>query len=387
VGGDEDRRRRVARDVADAFLRAGLIARVDGGGDGDGESRDDDDDDDDDARLYRLRADFEPNVLNAMIAWEARGDGGGGGGGGATASATDRTPDPADPRALIRDLSETFSFLRAAHLDPSTGNVAYDVMTADGPWEQSYRSLHAQTRWYHAFCYKACALRAVDLSRMTDEDEKLAFLVNVYNLMIVFAFARFGVPRSNAARYSFFDDVKVNIGGHAYSFNDIEQGLIRGNRRPPYHLRRTLRGGDVRRAFALARVDPRAHFALNCGASSCPPVKMYTPEGLDEELTLASKAFCEDSVTFDADANALTVSAILKWYRSDFGADDAAVARRVLTWLQGDTKTALENALRRENSSIKLRYAPYDWTVNATAMSRSYEGVKTKVDVSRITGR
>ncbi len=40
-------------------------------------------------------------------------------------------------------------------------------------------------------------------------------------------------------------------------------------------------------------VDPRIHFALVCGAKSCPPIKVYTPTSLQEGLDSATMAFCE----------------------------------------------------------------------------------------------
>ena len=40
-------------------------------------------------------------------------------------------------------------------------------------------------------------------------------------------------------------------------------------------------------------VDPRIHFALVCGAKSCPPIKMYTPDNLEEGLNSAADAVCE----------------------------------------------------------------------------------------------
>ena len=40
-------------------------------------------------------------------------------------------------------------------------------------------------------------------------------------------------------------------------------------------------------------MDKRIHFALNCGAKSCPPIKVYTPEALEEGLQSAAAAFCE----------------------------------------------------------------------------------------------
>lgn len=115
---------------------------------------------------------------------------------------------------------------------------------------------------------------------------------------------RHGAARTNAGRYTFFDEVKVNVGGHLYSFNDIEQGLIRGNKPAPYHVFPVFGRGDPRIAFVVSRgpgavdgvaskrsgsvPDPRVHFALNCGAKSCPPIKTFTAEALDEELRLAA---------------------------------------------------------------------------------------------------
>jgi hypothetical protein len=42
-----------------------------------------------------------------------------------------------------------------------------------------------------------------------------------------------------------------NVGGHLYSFNDIEQGLIRGNKPAPYHLCPVFRRGDPRAAYVV----------------------------------------------------------------------------------------------------------------------------------------
>ena len=40
-------------------------------------------------------------------------------------------------------------------------------------------------------------------------------------------------------------------------------------------------------------VDQRIHFALVCGAKSCPPIKVYTPQSLEEGLDSTTAAFCE----------------------------------------------------------------------------------------------
>ena len=43
---------------------------------------------------------------------------------------------------------------------------------------------------------------------------------------------------------------------------------------------------------AVRPVDPRIHFALNCGAASCPAIKVYSPKNLDFGLAAAASAFC-----------------------------------------------------------------------------------------------
>ena len=72
---------------------------------------------------------------------------------------------------------------------------------------------------------------------------------------------------------------------------------------------------DPRRRLALKRFDERVHFALNCGAKSCPPVKKYTAEAINEELRLAAMAFCEqeDNVSVDEENSVLKLSKILDW--------------------------------------------------------------------------
>ena len=38
--------------------------------------------------------------------------------------------------------------------------------------------------------------------------------------------------------------------------------------------------GDPRLSLALEKAEPRIHFALNCGAKSCPPIKTYSADSV-----------------------------------------------------------------------------------------------------------
>lgn len=48
-----------------------------------------------------------------------------------------------------------------------------------------------------------------------------------------------------------------------------------------------IAGNDPRAAKIACPPDPRIHFALVCGAKSCPPIKLYTPDNLEEGLAAA----------------------------------------------------------------------------------------------------
>lgn len=88
--------------------------------------------------------------------------------------------------------------------------------------------------------------------------------------------------------------------GLAAQADDIEHGILRGNATAPASLgallklpflaRPQFKKGDPRREYVVTPVDPRIHFALVCGAKSCPPIKLYTPDNLDDGLQVGLPA-------------------------------------------------------------------------------------------------
>ena len=51
---------------------------------------------------------------------------------------------------------------------------------------------------------------------------------------------------------------------------------------------------DPRMKIILPEVDPRIHFALNCGAKSCPPIKTFSGDQVQAQLNLAANAYLEN---------------------------------------------------------------------------------------------
>lgn len=80
---------------------------------------------------------------------------------------------------------------------------------------------------YRSFELQASQLQKVDLSSLND-NEKLLFFTNVYNITTVHGFIVKGLPGKNLyERTSFMRSSKYNIGGFVFSLVEIEHGILR----------------------------------------------------------------------------------------------------------------------------------------------------------------
>lgn len=88
-------------------------------------------------------------------------------------------------------------------------------------------------------------LQRVDLHDMSRE-EKLAFFINLYNMMVIHAIIFFGHPAGPLDRGRFFGDFRYVVGGSPFSLSAIQNGILRGNQRPPYNLMKPFGAKDKR---------------------------------------------------------------------------------------------------------------------------------------------
>jgi hypothetical protein len=112
-------------------------------------------------------------------------------------------------------------------------------------------------------------------------------------------------------------------------------------------------------------MDPRIHFALVCGARSCPPIAFYEADQIDFQLDLAAAGFINGPrVKIEPEEMSLSLSMIFKWYRADFGEGRDGVIDTLLRFLdKGDKK----DFLRKNRDRVRVRYLPYDWSLNREA--------------------
>ena len=142
--------------------------------------------------------------------------------------------------------------------------------------------------------------------------------------------------------------------------------IIRSNRSSMATLyMKPFKQSDPRMAFILKEVEPRIHFALNCGAKSCPPIKTFSGDDINNQLDVATAAFLEndDALLVTEDRSEVKLSQLFQWYRVDFGEDDSQVLRWILAHVTEPTKkNDLEELLAK--NQYKVSYTPYDWGHN-----------------------
>ena len=254
----------------------------------------------------------------------------------------------------------------------------YDVyMTPDG--KKVYYKAMAKDPAFRRYVDAAAELQKVDLAALsTRREESMAFWINIYNAMVVHATAAVGPAEGGTfGRLRWYDSVSYSIGGLTFNLNDVEHGILRANAPSPANILsllgaskwapKTFGASDKRKSFSLTRVDPRIHFALNCGATSCPPIRVYTPERLEAGLSAAAAAFCGSDVIVDSTRSTVKLSSIFKWYGGDFGTKAQLFQFLVENVPEESVKNQLKGVITAAGGAenVAVEYLPYDWTVNA----------------------
>jgi hypothetical protein len=203
------------------------------------------------------------------------------------------------------------------------------------------------------------ALPNCRLADLGDQQHQMAFWLNLYNVLIIDGLIHYRLEGSLLRKPSFFRRAAYNVAGFRFSADDIEHGILRGNRPSPFYRLRHFGTSDPRVNASIEPVDPRIHFALVCGSKSCPPISSYQADQLDEQLNLATRNFINGgSARFDKEKNVLLLSKIFQWYRSDLGGKPG-ILKLIGQYIQDEN---VKGAL--DFGEIRIRYLPYDWTVN-----------------------
>jgi thiol-disulfide isomerase/thioredoxin len=180
--------------------------------------------------------------------------------------------------------------------------------------------------------------------------EKKAFWINLYNGYTQVLLK--GNPDKYKDRSTFFSSDQIQIAGKDFSLDDIEHGILRHSK-----IKWTLGHfnklfpGKTEKELRVDKVDYRIHFALNCGAKSCPPIAYYAPEKLETQLELATKNYLNSESEYKAEENKIYLPAIMGWFRADFGGK------------KGMMKILKKNEIVSQDAAPKIVFKKYDWSL------------------------
>lgn len=193
-------------------------------------------------------------------------------------------------------------------------------------------------------------LATVDAAALPPPD-RLAYWINVYNVNVVATVVDHypvasirDLSTDWVTRLNVFKKDTVPIKGGMTSLDEIENARIR-------------------QGFK----DPRIHFAINCAAVSCPPIRTEAFVGarVGDQLDDQARRFLNDprrGVQIETQANGvvLHVTKVMDWFGEDFkqwGGGQAAFIRK---YLAPDKQKLIDAA----KGNVKLDFYSYDWTLN-----------------------
>lgn len=170
-----------------------------------------------------------------------------------------------------------------------------------------------------AFKDSLAAISSEQLTVQLDNDDKRkTFWLNVYN-----AFTQTGLsenPEWYNNRNKFYKRKFIKIAGKEFSLDLIEHGILRRSKvKLSLGYLNKLFPKSIEKKLRVAKLDYRVHFALNCGARSCPPIAFYKPGEINRQLELATNSYLKTEVLFIAEDHIVELPVIFSWFRGDFG--------------------------------------------------------------------
>ena len=177
-----------------------------------------------------------------------------------------------------------------------------------------------------------------------DDEKKKAFWINIYNAYFLILRKDREVKKSDIYKKQL-----IEIAGRFFSLDNVEHGILR-KYRYKYSLGFfvNVMTSKFVKELAVDSLDHRIHFALNCGAKSCPPIAFYNPEKVNEQLDLSTQSFLEAESDFNDQKMIVSTTKLFLAYYWDFGGK------------KGIRKIFLSQ-LNKDISDYKIRYKKYSW--------------------------
>lgn len=189
----------------------------------------------------------------------------------------------------------------------------------------------------------------VDLTMLSRPDQ-LAYWINLYNISTVNVVVE-GYPIQSIRDLSTDPLVRQNV---------FKKDSVL-TRKGPMSLN-DVENEKIRESFK----DPRIHFAINCAAKSCPPIRPepYTGAEISNQLDDQVRKFLAgpNGVRLEKSGATLVVhgTKILDWFAEDFDRWGGGRVPFLIRYVASDKRKQIEAA----GNQVKLAFDDYDWKLN-----------------------
>jgi uncharacterized protein DUF547 len=224
--------------------------------------------------------------------------------------------------------------LLSKHYDPDRG--------------MNYKGLKADKAALDRLRQQMAAVDVATLSR----PEQLAYWINLYNISTVNVVAESypvdsirDISTDPIVRLNVFKKPHVKFKGGTMSLNDVENDKIRSGFK-----------------------DPRIHFAINCAAESCPPIRPepFVGARIDQQLDDQARKFLNGphGVRLEQDGSELVlhVTKIMDWFKDDFEQWGGGSVPFLKKHLSPDKVKRIAAAKK-----VELEFDDYSWKLNDTS--------------------
>ena len=194
------------------------------------------------------------------------------------------------------------------------GNVNYKALKSDSSKLKSYINQLSQN---------------TPNENWSNED-KLAYWINAYNALTVDLIIRnYPIKSIKDIKYPWKQRL-WDFGDNNYNLDEIEHKILRN------------------------MDEPRIHFVIVCASYSCPKLQneAFTAEGLEAQLTKATKEFLADTNRNEISEKSIKISKIFDWFSKDFTQN-----RSLIDFLNKYSDVTI-------SPKAKKRFKDYNWDLN-----------------------
>jgi Protein of unknown function, DUF547 len=231
----------------------------------------------------------------------------------------------------------------------------------------------------------ASALKDAD-AYVLNEEERLAFFLNVYHIFIMHAYIVLSPPDSSLKWINYFNTITYQVSDDIFSLAELEHNVIRAEMSNPSQFLSRFVLPKSHYLFASSKPDFRINFALNPGSLSMPSsrVPLYTPERLNEQLDIVTRDFVAPTVIIKLKGSkdvSITLPRVCQWFEKDFGDGQSAsdVLVTIEPYLSQDKKDALQviwNSKKKcyDIGVFSLKYSPYNYECRFLTLEKDVGG-------------